>query len=261
MSGSRLRGINAGNTDLIVATALAAGSLLGTTIVPMPETLRILLGIPFVLVAPGYSLVAAVFGPAMPPALERTLLALSASIALAITVAVVLDGVGIRIEAASFALVFSCVTILGAGVACARRAAIQVTARSVVSGWRGRHARLIKAWAWGIGGFALLAWAAGIPPGSGGRVAGTTALWAKPSGWSSVRMGVINEESRRLAYRLEVRTSRGVVHQHSFVLEPASEWRGRVTLPLRARQADDAEVTVVWRDGGRTMRRRVDVGA
>lgn len=99
----------------VLAGIAALGALDGLPII------RALLTVPLVLFVPGYALVSALFPALVVPAVERLLMAVGGSIALAIVAGLVLGVTPIGLNAAAWAMVLVTLTLVLIGVAWARR--------------------------------------------------------------------------------------------------------------------------------------------
>lgn len=116
---NRLR-VFAYHVDLWLAVLLVIGAMAAVDL-NLGTLARVLLGVPLVLFLPGYALVSALFPTQVIPAVERLLLALGASIALAIVVGLALALMGVLLTPSSWTVALALLTMIGVVVAWARR--------------------------------------------------------------------------------------------------------------------------------------------
>ncbi len=112
--------------DLLIVIVAAAAAALGVAIGLHP-VIRSLLAVPLLLVLPGYALVSAIFPSLELPAVERLLLAIGSSIAIAILAGLALVTAGFGLTGFSWAFGLGLVAIVGAAVAWWRRARLGVS--------------------------------------------------------------------------------------------------------------------------------------
>ncbi|HKZ50250.1 MAG TPA: DUF1616 domain-containing protein, partial [Dehalococcoidia bacterium] len=251
-------------SDLLLAVAWALGTVLIVLLLPSLEPLRIVVGVPFVLLLPGYCLVAALY-PRRDDLQLPERLALSAGLSIA---AVVLIGLalnyspwGIRLEPvlASVALF----VVLAAAAAALRRGLLPAEQAFVVTGYvrlpRWPRLRLIDA----LAGMALLAFLASLGGGvyfvaaSGEGPEGFTEFYVLGSGGkaeaypglvkageqATAVLGLVNREGRDTAYHIAVvldgETTDGI---DGLVLGSGERWEKAVSLvPTRAGNSQKAE--------------------
>jgi len=116
---NRLRAL-AYHVDLWVAALLVLAAMAAVTL-NLGTLPRVLLGVPLVLFLPGYALVSALFPTRVIPTVERLLLALGASIALAIVVGLALALAGVLLTPGSWTVALALLTMIGVVVAWVRR--------------------------------------------------------------------------------------------------------------------------------------------
>lgn len=213
------------HADLIGLAALAAACCVAVLAVPELTGARIVLGVPFVLLAPGYALICAVFANALPEMPLRLLLALALSFALSIAEALALNAAGISLTADSFVLALGAVTVLCAAVAAVRRVRSNAP-RARVSAVR--HPGTLG-WALSIL-VAVLVFAGLVgvlrEPLPNRHVAGYSQLWALRAGPSLVNVGVKSAEQRSTRYRVEARASGRPLQSEMVTLRPGQDWKG-----------------------------------
>ncbi|HYI21488.1 MAG TPA: DUF1616 domain-containing protein [Candidatus Limnocylindrales bacterium] len=106
--------------DLMVVIVLAV-SVPVAVVLDVSPLFRTLLGIPLVLLLPGYAYVCAVFPSFDLPAVERLLISVGGSIALAILAGLLLAWTGIGLTPLTWSLALSALTVIGCAAAWMRR--------------------------------------------------------------------------------------------------------------------------------------------
>ena len=200
-----------------LATLVAGACLL---ILPLPVALRAMLGLPLLLVAPGWTLTAALFAARAIDPVMRALLTIALSIAILIVAGVLMYAAGVRLGAGSFTAVAVGVTVVAALVAERRNALAEI--RLPTRPW--------PATALLIGAVALTALAvvfARRTPTSD-AIAPYSALWAASESRGSYRVGVRSEEARRTTYKLDVIAADRSIRHFRLVLRPGEQWQTRL---------------------------------
>jgi len=213
------------DADLLGLAALAAACCAAVLAIPDVTAARIVLGVPFVLLAPGYALICALFGNALPEMPLRLLLALALSLATSIAVALVLNAASISLTSDSFVLALGAVTVACAGAAAIRRARSGLPPAPAV-----RQPGTLR-WALSILVAALVF--AGLvgalrEPLPNRHVAGYSQLSALRAGPSLVSVRVKSAEQESTRYRVEALASGRRLRSVTLTLQPGQEWKGLV---------------------------------
>src|SRR5215216_7668614 len=107
--------------DLIVCSALAAVAMTQALLAPDVGAARALLGLPLVLFAPGYAIVAAAFPSSRLGRIERLLFSLGASLAAAALAGLLLHWTALGLRPAAWAVALGNLTLVACLVALIRR--------------------------------------------------------------------------------------------------------------------------------------------
>jgi uncharacterized membrane protein len=218
---------------VILASAVAA---VATCARPLPTPAAAVVGLPLVLLWPGYALTAAAFPrPAISPA-ERLAYSLGLSLAVAALGGFALNGSPFGLRAASWGVLLAGVAIIAASVALVRRrvpgcapvaGTVAVPLRSRLTPWQG----LLLGAAVLIAGGAIAVARAGD---EGARATAFTQLWLIPSAGevAEARLGVVNLEAEPCDYRLELWLDGRVVTVVPLRLTPGERWETTVLLPM-----------------------------
>jgi hypothetical protein len=241
-------------TSRLALLGLASAGAAVLLLFPSAPILRIVIGLPLLLWAPGLAVVSALFGRQAPPWSDRALLVAAASLSVLIVGAVVLNALGVRLDGAAFLKLSFAVTLLAGTVALLR---LGPGARLQAP----RLARLPK----GAAGPVLLALIAAVgctlilrAPHPASAVPGYTALWALPEG-DGIRAGIMNERASSINARLEVRRAGRVIGATQIRLGPGERWTrrlspppatgstgGRTDITVRAQSTAGPELRRVW---------------
>lgn len=198
--------------------ALIAG--LALAFVPLPDALRVVIGLPLVLVAPGWALVSACFGARPLDPVMRGVLTLSTSIGVAILGGLALAAVNVRLDATAFALVSAAVTAVAAGAAVRQR---EPEAGPAQLSWALAPSTTVLL----VGAFAVAVLAvvfARQPPATK-AVTPYTALWAVRVSPHNVRVGVISGQLRPSTYRVDLVGTRNRTERVTITLRPGQHWQ------------------------------------
>lgn len=242
-----------GVAALVIALALCG--VLGTVA-------RVVIALPFVLVAPGYAIVAAVFPKRGLGGVETLLFSIGVSVAVATLGGLALNWTpwGLRTEVW---VVFLAAVALGAGgVAIARRGGLSTTlpvARLPHTG-SGPILRV---------GVPLLATALVLAVATGVSVTGAihqprkgfTQLWILPASGhkaSAVRLGLANRESATTRYLLRLTAGGHTVREwRALNLTPGASWQATVTLPTSLARVGKVEAILSRASSPCSVYRRV----
>jgi uncharacterized membrane protein/LysM repeat protein len=262
------------NIDLILAVAWTVGTVSVVLLVPSLEVLRIVLGVPFVLLLPGYCLVAALYPRRNDlEGLERLALSFALSIAVVPLIALALNYSpwGVRLTPI---LAFVAVFIVLAAVAAAGRRWMLPTEQAFVVTGGVRLPRRLKLRVRPIDGVVALALTA-LLAGLGGVVyfVGTSAEDSegytefyvlgpegKAEGYPGVVkageeatavLGLVNHEGQDTAYRIAVRLDdKNADDIDGLVLGDGERWEEATALvPTRVGNDQKAEF-LLYKDGG-----------
>lgn len=202
----------------IAAGAVVAGAAL--LLLPLPLVLRGVIGLPLVLVAPGWLAVAAMFpGRAFDPVF-RGLIAVALSIAIAILTGVLLAALGIRLGETAFT------TMAALEVAVAALAA----ERNGVELWLPRLSWTMTSVLLAVAAeISILAFAIArqTPTARSGAITPYTALWSARDSRESFRIGVISGELKKTRYELDVLSRGARLERVKLTLRPGQQWEAR----------------------------------
>jgi uncharacterized membrane protein len=213
--------------DLVAVTVCSAAAALTVWLVPDLTIVRIALALALVLVLPGYALTAAVFPSRSLGLTERLLLMVALSLIAAILGSLVLDGVGIALDARSWVTLLASVTIAAAVAAMFRAGGIEPRSRTI--SWI--RPSMVQIAALTVAALVLVgAIALARTPLRAKHVAGYTAFWLVRSG-GDLALGVRSGEQNAATYRVEVRFRDHGTKQWSFRLTPGTTWRLRLRPP------------------------------
>ena len=215
------------HADLLGLAALTAACCAAVLAIPDVAAARVVLGVPFVLLVPGYALICALFGNALPEMPLRLLLALALSLALSIAAALALNAAGISLKSDSFVLALGALTVACAAFAAVRRAG------SGTPSARASAVRQPGTLRWGLSILVAALVFAGLvgalrEPLPNRHVAGYSQLWALRAGPSLVNVGVRSAEQQSTRYRVEASASGRHLRSATVTLRPGQEWKGLV---------------------------------
>ena len=218
----------------VVAVTLVA-AVLALLVPPDIVPIRIL-GLPLVLVLPGYALTSALFPQRALGAPEPLVLSLGLSLVIVVLGGLVLSWTPFGLRASSWTLLLSGITLGASAVALVRRRGRGMSAprslRAANVGLTFRQGLLM-----GLAGVIVCgAVAVSIIGAERQSYAGFTQLWILPVGGANVenavRLGVNNMESTAVKYRLTASVDGKVVKEWpSIDLEPKEKWDTTLVLP------------------------------
>jgi hypothetical protein len=206
----------------LLAVVLAGGlTTVALFAAPHVVALRAMVGLPFLLLGPGYALMSALYARERPEPSMRVLLTLALSIAAMVLVGLALNAARIALTARALAIALLVVATVACLVAAVRRRDVSETAsiapaRALRSPWLWSTTVLVAVFA-GL----LLALARPLPDST---VAGYTQLSALRSGAAGVSVAVKSAEHARTTYHLDARTASGLVISRTFTLAPGQQW-------------------------------------
>ncbi|MDX6690060.1 MAG: hypothetical protein QOG15_1517 [Solirubrobacteraceae bacterium] len=185
--------------DVVVVAAIACAAAAVVLLAPSLTPLRAVLGLVLVLAAPGYALVAAMFGDDRPEFAMQVVLSLALSIALCIAAALGLDVAGVELTARTFTLALSGIALVAAGVAAVRHHDRGATAYALPAPMR----MWVVVLALLVGVFAgvLVVLRQPLPDPA---AEGYTALSATRPSPSKVRFTIHNQEQRAVRYHVQI---------------------------------------------------------
>jgi hypothetical protein len=228
-----------------VAAVIAGAALL---VLPLPVLLRAALGLPLVLVAPGWLVSATIFPDRALDPVVRGLLAVGLSIAIAILTGLLLAALGLRLGEASFTTMAAGET--AAAALAAERSGAQLRVPRIA--WTGTG--LLVAAAVAVSAVAL-ATARTTPTAKPHTIKPYTALWAEREPGQTVRVGVISGELTPTRYRLDVLGGKLRLTRLRLDLRPGQQWQANlVGAGIHRRMR-----IVLRRDDERRVYREVDV--
>jgi uncharacterized membrane protein len=273
--------MNRNTFDLMICSALAVVAMILALLAPEIGLARAIVGLPLVLFAPGYALVAAAF-PASPlGTIERLLFSLGASLALAALAGLLLHWTALGLRPVAWAVALGNLTLVASLIALIRRwrqpAVDTVQPRPLAppelgspersrrvegSGFRVAGMTLVEG---GLLGLATLLVASALLIARDGaiqqRATGFTQLWVLPDSAAqadSVRLGVSNRESDDVGYRLLVTASGTIIGSWPRItLGPDEQWETTVALPTAQPSATTVEAVLYRLDAPETTYRRV----
>jgi hypothetical protein len=218
--------------DLVICSALAAVAMTLALLAPEIGPARALVGLPLVLFAPGYAIVAAAFPSNRLGTIERLLFSLGASLAVAALAGLLLHWTALGLRPAAWAVALGNITLVASLIALVRRW------RQPAGGTLGRVAGMTLAQGGLLGLAALLIAGAVLIARDGAiqqRATGFTQLWVLPDSAAqvdSVRLGVSNREPGQIGYRLLVTASGTIIGSWPRItLGPDEQWEATVALP------------------------------
>ena len=248
MTDDTLRGWLWPYEGIAAALAIAIGGAM-LVAVGAPPALRAPAAVGLILWAPGFALTLAIFPKGAIGRVERTVLAVAASVALTAIAAVLLDVVGIRLGTASFVISACLVTLFAAAAAVRRMPALAAipdpapiprpspTAIAIVIG-------ICVVLAGAVVAARVTPQPAGIP--------GSSALAVTTSA-GSLRAEVISAEVVPTKYRLTMRTGDRSIEVARFTLLPGASWRRTLNRP----KGSQAIRLFLRRDGRQGVYRRL----
>jgi Protein of unknown function (DUF1616) len=210
--------------------AVAAGALVAGAsflLLPLPLVIRGAIGLPLVLLAPGWLAVAAMFpGRAFDPVL-RGVIAVGLSIAIAILTGILLAGLHIRLGETAFT------TMAALEVAVAALAADRNGGALWLPRLRWTMTTVLLAVAVEI---SILAFAIArqTPTARSDAIKPYTALWSARDSGAGFRVGVISGELKRTRFELEVLSRRDRLRRVNLTLRPGQAWEAKFHVASRA---------------------------
>ena len=233
--------------DLLLVSLVSAYAMILTLASVDVGVLRAAAGIPLVLFAPGYAIVAAVFpepapdrhgrrGAQLGGRAERLALSVGLSMAVAALIGLALNLTPWGLRSSSWAVVLTMVTVAACAVAAWRRQGYPVATSRRVSVPPLQTVLLLSAAAIVVVAGTVAWWGAEHE-----RFRPYTQFWIVPAGTSGFDLGIRNFESGSRSYIVRVRTAPGSVHQLPVVRLPrGARWGAHGAVSPRL-----AEVTVL----------------
>jgi hypothetical protein len=218
--------------------------------------IRFALGTALVLWLPGYALTAALFPPGRLPGIERLLMAIGSSIALAIVVGFAFSGLGIPLTEWTWGGgLVDVALVAGAFVA------LRPTHRRIAFAWSSRHPlRFRDAMLFGLAALLVIG-AIGVARlgASEQPQKGFTELSMVPAPGNVVRIGVGNEEATSMTYRVVLTSgSVAIATWQSVPLPPGQRWDAEISLPPNL--STGVQVMLYRADAPGEIYRRVALG-
>jgi len=238
------------NADLLAAAALAVVAALLALVAGIPTPVRILVAIPVVFAAPGYTVTEALLPGRNRGPVERVLLAVTLSISVSVLGGLLLNLLPAGLTRTTQTLLLSVVTLAGAATAALRRARVK-SAGPAEPGEPSEPAeaaeprpvrRALRLSPAGIASLVLAiavasaAIAIGVQTAQAHDTASFTQLWITANSSSTrAQVGVMNDEGAAQSYTLDLTTHGGSGRTYGFRLQDTASWRTEIALPATAK--------------------------
>lgn len=238
------------NADLLAAAALAVVAALLALVAGIPTPVRILVAIPVVFAAPGYTVTEALLPGRNRGPVERVLLAVTLSISVSVLGGLLLNLLPAGLTRTTQTLLLSVVTLAGAATAALRRARVK-SAGPAEPGEPSEPAeaaeprpvrRALRLSPAGIASLVLAiavasaAIAIGVQTAQAHDTASFTQLWITANSSSTrAQVGVMNDEGAAQSYTLDLTTHGGSGRTYGFRLQDTASWRTEIALPAAAK--------------------------
>jgi len=238
------------NADLLAAAALAVVAALLALVAGIPTPVRILVAIPVVFAAPGYTVTEALLPGRNRGPVERVLLAVTLSISVSVLGGLLLNLLPAGLTRTTQTLLLSVVTLAGAATAALRRARVKSAgpAEPGEPSEPGEPAerrpvrRALRLSPAGIASLVLAiavasaAIAIGVQTAQAHDTASFTQLWITANSSSTrAQVGVMNDEGAAQSYTLDLTTHGGSGRTYGFRLQDTASWRTEIALPATAK--------------------------
>jgi uncharacterized membrane protein len=242
-----------------------AAFLLGcvlTTLLPTPLPVRLVFGLPLVFALPGYALTTALFPWGSFRLSERILMTSGLSLVVTVLGGLLLNLTPAGLQASSWAIFLSLVTLAALLAALYRQPARRPTLDIQRVGQEIRRIRVRPPVAVAV---LVTLVAVGISWAGAHSLEKRytfTQMWIQPVGGSdrTAEIGVINMERRPLDYRIVVTAGGVPVEQPmSIRLQPGQEWRSIAMLPPRPSEGDRVAAVLYRQDEPGAVYRRVEI--
>ena len=213
--------------DLLIGIIVCLLTI-GVVLVGMQNALRVLLALPFLFILPGYSLVAAIYGPRSLNIEVYIVFAVVLSLSLTAIGGLLLNFSAVGLNTQSWLLYLAVITLLASSVALIRRQRLSSLEMLNVR-WSFNWMQIAM-----FGAAIVLVFVA-IRTARIGVLAqpreGFTQLWMLPPTQNdSVQIGIQNEEGTPTSYRLVVKSGDDVLVEWDNVeLQPGEEWQNQFT--------------------------------
>lgn len=206
--------------DLLAVIVVGELATIALFAAPHATALRAALGLPFLIVGPGYALMSALYAREPPEPAMRVLLTIALSIVVIILVGLALNAARIALTGRALVVALLVVTAGACFVAAARRPETadpgsMSPARALRSPWLWSTSVLLAVFV-----ALLVALARPLPDTT---YAGYTQLSGLRAG-TNVSVAVKSAQHARTRYRLDVRAASGRVVARSFALAPGQQW-------------------------------------
>ncbi len=246
-------------SDLIIVSIVTVICAATTLVMAASPVLRVIGGVPLVLILPGYAITAAClprrsFGQA-----ERLLISLGLSVAITILLGLVLYYAGISLQLRTWAIALASTTLVACGIAWRRRPAaegesspvslsINLSLRNIV----------LLGLAVVVSGVAIGIARLPTPPN---EVSGYTLLWMVPTSdenSGSYQLGVTSQEFAAMTYHLQVTVDGRVTWDWpELKLAPGDTWKSPIVLHNDQLGAGSIEATLYRLDNPKVVYRQV----
>jgi hypothetical protein len=248
--------------DLLLVIGLTAATVLAVLGPLQLGLVQVLLGLPFVLLFPGYALTAAAFPDGTLRFAERLLLSVGASLSSCALIGLLLHLLPAGITLQSWIILLSSLIVIGSCVGLARRVLDPSPTPVSLEIGIGLNQGLLLALAGlisiGAVGVARLGVAEQETPGF-------TQFWALPAesdGQPAVRLGVTSMEPAATRFVFQLQTGDHVLHGPMFELQPGQTWETTLKLPADGtmlRPGGALEATLYRQDAPGTVYRRAAI--
>lgn len=221
-------------TDLFIVAAVAFTAALLASLEIDYVLFRLVFGLPLALFLPGYALCAALFPQPGPGKVERILLSLGISVAIASLGGLLLHWTPWGLSPGSWGLLLSGITGAACLLAVRRRTETRLYQDELEESPFVFDARQLALF--GLAALvAVLAFGIARVPTSPDGLQGYTMLWLLPSAEDpalEVRLGILSQEFADTSYRLELKIDgKGAGEWPDIRLSPGQAWEAQVEIP------------------------------
>lgn len=227
------------SVDLLAVMTITIVALTLVFALPSTNVAGRILTLPLVLVLPGYALTSALFPGRVLRVLEHVVFSLALSLVIVILSGLLLNWTPFGLQARSWSVLLSGVTLIASAVAFVRRGEQNLSAsawlRVQVGGVKSRQGLLL--------GLAVVVLCGAVAVSYLGAAQqpfpGFTQLWILPAGGTetknTIRLGVSNMELTAMQYQLSVNMDGKMVKVWpSISLKPNEKWEATLVLPQTA---------------------------
>lgn len=229
-SGVSRRLLDHGDLWLCALVALAA---VAAVLFDLSPIVRTLVGVPLVLLLPGYALIGMLFPAPVISGVERLLLALGTSIVLAILTGLALAATGVPLTPASWSVTLAVITLVGLAFTWLRRVWLGVRGPSLGLATMPRVAALMVAAA-ALGALNIVAGSQLIAAQQ--QAPAPVELWMVPVDQqpTEARLGM-SADGDGGAYVVQLSAGGVLLHEFDITLQPEQQWETVVEFTAQAR--------------------------